>query len=104
MFYLATAQSMRLYDNETWNMSPAALAMMEGFHVHAARRMAGMMSRKRGDMWVYPKSREVLKAVGLHTVEHYIGTCCQTIARWIVHRPIFDLCKGEERRRRSAPR
>ena len=84
-------------------MAPADLAMMEGFHVQAARRMAGMMPRKRGDEWIYPKSRRVLATVGLRPVEHYIGVRRNTIARWISHGPIFNLCKGAERQRGSAP-
>ena len=104
MFYCATAQPILLYGSETWTVAPADLAMMEGFHVHAVRRMTGMMPRKRGDEWIYPKSRRVLATVGLRPVEHYIGVRRNTIAQWISHRPIFDLCKGAERRRGSAPR
>ena len=104
MFYCATVQLILLYGNETWTVAPADLAMMEGFHVHAARRMAGMMPRKRGDEWIYPKSRRVLAAVGLHPADNYIGVRCNNIARWISHRPIFDLCKGSERQRGPAPR
>ena len=104
MFYRATVQSILLYGSESWTVAPANLAMMEGFHVNAARRMAGMMPRKRGGVWEYPKSREVLAAVGLRPVEHYIRVRRATIARWITHRPIFDLCKETERRRGLTPR
>ena len=103
MFYCATVQLILLYGSETWTVAPADLAMMEGFHVHAARRMAGMVPCNRGDEWIYPKSRRVLATVGLRPVEHYIGVRRNTIARWISHRPIFDLCKGVERRRGSVP-
>ena len=71
IFYRATVQYVLLYGSKTWNLALAALTMMEGFHVHSAHRMTGMMPRKRGNVWIYPKSREVLKAVGLHTVELY---------------------------------
>ena len=49
MFNWATVQSILLYGSETGIVTPVDLAMMEGFHVHAAHRMAGMMPRKRGN-------------------------------------------------------
>ena len=104
MFYRATVQSILLYGSETWTVAPANLAMMEGFHIQAARRMAGMMPRKTGNVWKYPKLRRVLAAVGLRPVEHYIMVRRHTIARWITHQPIFKLCKDTERRCGSAPR
>ena len=70
MFYHATVQLILLYGSESWTVAPADLAMMEGFYVSAARHMAGMMPRKRGGVWEYPKSREVLAAVALRPVEH----------------------------------
>ena len=99
MFYRATVQSILLYESKSWTAAPDDLAMMEGFHVSAARRMAGMMPRKRGGVWKYPKSRKVLAAVGLRLVEYYIGVRRATIAWWITHRPIFNLCTEMERRR-----
>ena len=104
MFYRATIQLILLYGSETWTVAPADLTMMEGFHVPAARCMTGMMPRKMGDVWKYPKSRRVLAAVGLRPVEHYIGVRRHTIAQWITHRPIFELCKDAGRRRGSEPR
>jgi hypothetical protein len=36
--------------------------------------MAGMQLAKNPDeMWKYPSSKDVLKAVGLKTIDHYIG-------------------------------
>ena len=70
-----------------------SLAMMTGFNIQAACCMAGMMPRKRGDVWIYPKSREVLKAVGLCTVEHSNGVRRQTVAKWIVHSPCLTCAR-----------
>ena len=53
---------------------------------------------------MYPVSEEVLTAVGLHTMEFLIDVWRQTMANCIVHQPMFDLCKGVERRKGSAPR
>ncbi len=65
--------------------------------------MAGLQpARKPDGMWTSPKSLEVLKAVGLKTIGEYINVCKETIARFIVDRPIFALCRDGERRRGSA--
>ena len=39
-FYKAIVQSVLLYGSETWVLSTAALARLEGFHLRAAYRMA----------------------------------------------------------------
>jgi hypothetical protein len=47
--------------------------------------MAGKIpTRNQDGMWTYPSLRDVLKAVGLQTIGHYIGVCWETIARFIV--------------------
>jgi hypothetical protein len=84
---------------------PLSLKSLEGFHVWAARRMAGKMPTKNPDgTWTYPSSRDVLKAVGLQTIDHYIGACQETITRFIVDRPLFALCRDGNRKRGSARR
>ena len=55
-------------------------------------------------LWVYPPSDEVLEEVGLHPIVHYIEVRRQTVASFIVHRPIFDFCTDGERRRGASPR
>jgi hypothetical protein len=103
VFYKATVQAVLLFGSETWKLSPLSLKSLEGFHIWAARRMAGMMPVRNPDgMWKYPNSGEVLKAVGLKTVGEYITVRIETIARFIVDRPIFALCRDGERRRGSA--
>ena len=67
--------------------------------------MAGMQPAKNpAGTWQYPNSGEVLKAVGLKTVSEYIAVRNKTIARFIVDRPIFALCRDGERRRGLATR
>ncbi len=55
-------------------------------------------------MWKYSSSKDVLKAVGLKTIDHYIGVCRETIARFIVDRPLFALCWDGGRRKGSTRR
>jgi hypothetical protein len=39
-FYKAVVQAVLLYGSETWNLTKAVLARLEGFHVRAAYHMA----------------------------------------------------------------
>ena len=64
--------------------------------------MAGMQSTQDSDRtWMYPSSKGVLKAVELKTIDHYIGVCRETIARFIVDQPLFVLCRDRGRKRGS---
>ena len=78
MFYKATVQSVYLFGSKTWVLSPATLQRLEGFHVKAARRMPGLLPKKVGGTWKFPKTKTVLAAAGLHTIEHYVqvGRAC----------------------------
>ena len=42
VFYKAIVQAVLLFGSETWKLSPLNLKSLEGFHIRAARRMAGM--------------------------------------------------------------
>ena len=65
--------------------------------------MSGMMPKKgNNNIWQYPSSADVLEKAGLHTIEHYIDVRRQTIAAFIVNRPIFELCTEGERKRGSS--
>ena len=48
---------------------------------------------------MYPSLRDVLKLVGLWTINHYIGVCQVTIAHFIMDRPLVVLCWDGERKR-----
>jgi len=47
-FYKAIVQSVLLYGSETWVLSSAVLARLEGFHLRAAYRMAKKHVPRRG--------------------------------------------------------
>ena len=105
MFYKATVQAIVLYGSESWNLTTTALKCLEGFHLRAARRMAGKMPvRNASGTWTYPASEEVLKKAGLYGMAHHIWVRRQTIAKFIVNRPIFDLCRAGNRIRGSSVR
>ena len=99
-------QSLLLYGSETWVLSKTALARLEGFHIRAAYKMAKEHVPRRGRdwRWVYPKSEDVLKECGLHTISEYIKVRRNTIAAHVVDRSIFRDCMDSERKRGSVPR
>ena len=100
MFYKATVQAVLLFGSETWVMTPALLRGLEGFHVRAARRMTGMMPRKKYDgSWVYPDSAKVLEAAGMRSIAHYVGVRRAHILQYIAGRPIYELCMEAKRKR-----
>ncbi len=102
VFYKATVQAVLLFENETWKLSPSSLKSLEGFHIWAAHCMASKMPTRNPDgTWTYPSLRDLFKAVGLRTIGHYIGVCWETIACFIVDRPLFALCWDDERKRGS---
>ena len=60
--------------------------------------------RKKPDgTWIYPSMEDVLEEVGLQTMEHYVDMRRQTIANYIVNRPIFAACEGAEMKRGIMP-
>ena len=85
-------------------LSPATLQRLEGFHVKAARQMTGLLPKKVGGSWKFPKTKTVLTAAGLHTIKHYVQVRRARILRWVEDRPILKLCREAERRRGITPR
>jgi hypothetical protein len=82
------------------------MARLEGFHIRAACRMAKENKPKRGPNWewIYPRSEDVVKECGMKTMEEYILACRQTIAVYVVTRPILDECRQGKRKRGAIPR
>jgi hypothetical protein len=105
-FYKAIVQSVLLYGSETWVLSPAAMARLEGFHIRAAYRMAKEHVPRRGPnlQWVYPSSEAVLEECDMHPIQLYIDVQRETIAKYVVGRSILAECQGADRRRGSVPR
>ncbi len=101
-FYKATVQAVLLVGSELWKLSPLSLNSLEGFHLRAACCMVGMQpTQNPKGTWTYHSSKDVLKVVGLKMINHNIGVCRETIARFIVDQPLFALCRDGGRRRGS---
>ena len=54
---------------------------LEGFHVKAARRMTGLLPKKVGGSWKFPKAKTVLAAASLHNIAHYVQVRMACIMR-----------------------
>jgi hypothetical protein len=105
-FYKAVVQLVLLYGSETWNLTKTTLARLEGFHIRAAYQMAKEHKPRKGPnhVWVYPATSDVLKECGMNDIAHYIGVRRETIFRYVVNRPIYELCTAGEWIRGSVPR
>ena len=98
MFYKATVQAVLLFGIETWCLTPAALTSLEGFHLRVVWRMTSVNKpcRQPDQSWLYPETPAVM-------IAHYVEVGRQTIAKYIVNRPIFDCCVNGKRRRGTNP-
>jgi len=104
--YKATVQAVLLLGSETWNLTPAALKSLEGFHLRATWYMARVNKpcRNPDRSWTYPATPDVLEEIGLQPIAHYVEVRRQTIAKFIVNWPIFDFCVAGKRKRGTSPR
>ena len=50
-------------------------------------------------VWTYPSSKDVLKEVGLLTIDEYIERRRNQVAEYAATRPVLELCLNERRRR-----
>jgi hypothetical protein len=102
MFYKATVQAVLLYGSETWSLTPSSMKRLEGFHIRAAWQMSGKRPERNVDgSWMYSRLEEVLEAVRMNSIAHYMDLRRQTVANFIVNRPIHELCMGAVRKRGS---
>jgi hypothetical protein len=69
MFYKATVQAVLLYGSEMWSLSPLSMKRLEGFHICAVWQMSGKRPEQNvNGSWTYPRSEEVLEAVGMKSI------------------------------------
>ena len=106
MFYKAMVQAVLLFGSETWNITSTLMKRLDGFHMRAAWRMARVNKPRANPdgSWTYPQSALTLEEVALHPIAQYVEVRRQTIAKFIVNRPIFDFCTEGRRKRGSSPR
>ncbi len=100
MFYKSTVQAVLLYRSETWSLSPSSMKRLEGLHICTAWQMSGKRPEQNEDgSWAYPHSEDVLKAVSLNSIAHYVDVRRQIVANFIINQPIHELCARAVRKR-----
>jgi hypothetical protein len=93
-FYKAIVQAILLYGSETWTITPRMLQILNGFHHRIARRISGLMPvRQDDDSWFYPPLEKALEIAGLYTIAEYIQQRQNTLASYVLERPILQLCQ-----------
>jgi hypothetical protein len=104
-FYKAIVQAVLLYGSKTWVLLTAALASLEGFHICAAYRMAVKHKPRKGpgNIWSYPKLKDVLEECGMSTLEEYIAVRRQMVAVYVATHPILHECRQGKRKRGAVP-
>ena len=98
MFFKAVVQAVLLYGSETWCLSPALLARLDGFQIKAGYRMAreNRLKRDPDGNWMYPRSEDVLEECGLLKMEAYILRRRNSIAEYVATRPLYHACREGE--------
>ena len=100
--YLAVVKLVLLYGSETWVLTPHMQRMWGGFHYRVARRLTGRQPWKgRHKGWVYLPLEDTMVEAGLQEVKTYVSCLQNTMAQYIVTRPIMDLCLAAERSSRQ---
>ena len=106
IFYQAVIQSVLLFGSEAWCLTETTLKELRGFHITAAYRMAKVHRPRKDEdgVWTYPSSKDVLKEVGLLTIDEYIERRRNKVAEYASTRPVLELCLNERRRRGTTRR
>ena len=96
---MAMVKAVLLFGSDTWVLTPRLEKALEGFHHLATRRMAGMRPKCKPDgTWVYPPIGAALAMLVLEEIGVYITRHQNTVAQYILIRPIVDLCLAAERK------
>ena len=92
--YTAVTQKVLLFGAETWVLTRKMESALDAFQVRVARRLTGMHPRRgRDGKWLYPSLAGDLKEVGVVRVRTLILRRQNTVAQFIVTRPILGICE-----------
>ena len=98
-FYIAVTQQVLLFRAETWVLTKDVEAALDAFQGRVARTLTGRQPRRwRDGQWFYPSLAEAMKEAGIVQIRTSILRRQNTVAQFIVTRPILDLCEGAVRR------
>ena len=82
------AQSVLLYDRESWVVTGEILKILTGFHHWVAQQITGITAIFwAGEEWEYQLIEEAMEAVGIHPIWVYINRRQTTIAERLACSP-----------------
>ena len=100
IFYTSVTQQVLLFGAESWVLTKNMESALDAFQGRVARRLTGRQPhRERGRKWFYPSLAGDLKEVGVMRARTSVLRIQNTVAQFIVTRPILRLCDVAERRR-----
>ena len=93
-FYIAVTQQVLLFGAETWVLTKKMESAMDAFQDRVARKLTGRQPRcGRDGVWYYPSLAGAMKEAGIVRIWTSILRRQNTVAQFIVTRPILDLCE-----------
>ena len=88
------AQAVLLFGAEMWVLTPLMEQALDRFQNRVARRLTGRQTRRQGDVsWAYPPLDEAMGKAGFEGIRKSVTRRQNTVAKYIVTRPILDLCE-----------
>ena len=94
MFFKAVVQAVLLFGSETWVMTPCMGRTLGGVQHRVARRITGRQPKRQvGGSWEYPPLEAAMQEAGFEEMGEYVLKRQNTVAQYIVTRPILDLCE-----------
>ena len=93
-FYIAMAQAVLLFGSETWVLTARMEKALDSFQSRVARKITGRQPRQGKDgSWYYPSLAGAMKETGMVRIRTSILRRQNTVAQFILTRPIMELCK-----------
>ena len=99
-FYTAVTQQVLLFRAQSWVLTKKMESALDAFQGRVARRLTGRKPRRGKDgKLFYPSLVGALKEAGFVRARTSVLRRQNTVAQFIVTRPILGICEVAERRR-----
>ena len=96
----SVTQQVILFRAELWVLTKKMESALDAFQGRVARRLTGRQPcRGRDGKWFYPSLAGAIKEAGVVRARTSVLQRQNTVAQFIVTRPILGLCEVAERRR-----
>ena len=96
--YLAVVQLVMFYGLDMWVITPRIGRVLGGFHHRVAHRLTGsQLLLGRDGVWVNLSLEGAMAKAGMQEVETDVYRHQDVVVKFIVTRPIMDMCLVEER-------